>query len=76
LRLPEFDGAYEASRRLPDGPERFALLRKLDDVVVAYTPWILGMYSYANVVTQPWLEGYKQNPFQRHQWMYYAVAPH
>ena len=32
-------------------------------------------YPYYNGVTQPWLRGYKTNPFVRHQWEYYDLAP-
>ena len=73
LRSPEYDKTYEAARKLPDGPERYALYRKMNELVAAYAPWILGIYTYDNVLTQPWLMGYKQNPFLRNQWMYYAI---
>jgi ABC-type transport system substrate-binding protein len=76
FRLPAFDQAYEAALMLPDGPERTALYRKMTELVQNYTPWLLGMNAYANVIAQPWLEGYKQNPFLQHQWKYYDVAKH
>jgi ABC-type transport system substrate-binding protein len=74
FRLPEYDALYERSRRLPDGPERHAMFRRMTELVVAYAPWKLGVYPYTNVLAQPWLEGYKQHPFLRHQWQYYDVA--
>jgi ABC-type transport system substrate-binding protein len=74
FRLPEYDALYERSRTLPDGPERHALFRRMTELVVAYAPWKLGVYPYTNVLAQPWLEGYKQHPFLRHQWQYYDVA--
>lgn len=73
LRLPDYDRLYEASRKLPDGPERTAIYRKLTGLIVDYAPWILVDYPYANTVTQPWLKGYKQHPFLKHQWKYYDV---
>jgi ABC-type transport system substrate-binding protein len=74
FRLPEFDRAYRAALLLPDGPQRTALYRKMSELVQNYTPWILGMNAYGNVVVQPWLKGYKQSPFQVHEWKYYDVA--
>ena len=74
FRLPAFDQAYEASQLLPDGPERTALYRKMTELVQNYTPWILVMNTYGNVLAQPWLLGYKQSPFQVHEWKYYDVA--
>ncbi len=73
LRLPEYDRLYEDARKLPDGPERNAIYRKLSTLVLSYAPWILVDYPYANTLTQPWLTGYKQHPFLPHQWKYYDV---
>jgi ABC-type oligopeptide transport system substrate-binding subunit len=39
LRLPEYDALYERSRTLPDGPERYALFRRMTELVVAWAPW-------------------------------------
>jgi oligopeptide transport system substrate-binding protein len=74
FRLPAYDAAYESARLLPDGPERTALYRRMTELVLSYTPWLLGMNRYANVIAQPWLKGYKQSPFLRHQWQYYDVV--
>jgi ABC-type transport system substrate-binding protein len=74
FRLPEYDRLYEQTRRLQDGPERDAVYRKMTELVLAYAPWLLNEYPYANVLAQPWLKGYKQNTFLRHQWKYYDVA--
>jgi ABC-type transport system substrate-binding protein len=74
FRLPEYDKAYEKAMLLPDGAERDALYRRMTDLVLNYAPWMLGRNAYANVVAQPWLKGYKQNPFFQHQWKFYDVA--
>jgi ABC-type transport system substrate-binding protein len=74
FRLPAYDQAYEASQLLADGPERTALYRKMTALVQSYTPWILVMNTYSNVLAQPWLKGYKQSPFHVHEWKYYDVA--
>jgi oligopeptide transport system substrate-binding protein len=74
MRLPAFDALFERALALQDGPERTALFDKMNDLVFDYAPWVLTDYPYLNVVAQPWLRGYKQNPFHSHQWMYYDVA--
>ncbi len=74
FRLPAYDEAYDAARKLPPGPARTAYYRKMNELVVAWAPWIIDQYTFANILAQPWLEGYKQNPFVRHQWEYYAVG--
>ena len=76
LRLPEYDRLYDAAHILPDGPQRDALFRQLNELIVHYAPWIVNDYLYRNDLTQPWLRGFKQNPFQRWQWAYYDIDPH
>jgi ABC-type transport system substrate-binding protein len=76
LRSAEYDRLYEASRKLPPGPDRNALYAKMTDIVLTLAPWLLRTYTYDNMIAQPWLLGYKQNPFVMHQWQYYDVGPH
>jgi ABC-type transport system substrate-binding protein len=73
FRLPEYDRLFEQERRLPDGPERYALQRRMTDLVIAYAPWLLQSYSYDNILTQAWVRGYEQHPFLRAQYRYYDV---
>ena len=58
---------------MPDGKERNAIFRRMNDLILAYAPWIMAEYFYYNVVAQPWLKGFKFNPFKTHQWQYYDV---
>jgi oligopeptide transport system substrate-binding protein len=72
--LPEFDRLYEASKQLPDSPERTALYRKMSEIVQVYAPWHPGYYSYRNALVQPWVKGFKQHAFIEHPWMYLDVV--
>ena len=76
LRLPEYDRLYDESRALPDGAQRNALFARLNRLIAGYAPWIMNDYPYRNDLTQPWLRGFKQNPFQRWQFAWYDVAAH
>ena len=76
LRLPEYDRLYDEAHTLPDGPKRNALFRKMNDLIASYAPWIVADYPYRNDLTQPWLKGFKANPFQRWQFAYYDVTEH
>jgi ABC-type transport system substrate-binding protein len=76
FRLPEYDRLYEAARRLPDGPERNALYRRMTGLVVAYAPWLFSTYPYDNLLAQPWVRGFRQHPFLRSQWRFYDVVAH
>jgi ABC-type transport system substrate-binding protein len=76
LRLPEYDRLYDRARVLPDGTERNAVFRKMNELIAAYAPWIVSDYPYRNDLVQPWLRGFKPNPFQRAQWAYYDLGVH
>jgi ABC-type transport system substrate-binding protein len=75
LRLAEYDRLYEQSRSLADDRARTALFHRMNDLIHAYAPWILGEHRYGNVLAQPWFRGYKPDPLLRYQWKFYDVAP-
>ena len=68
--LPEYDELYRASRRLPDGPERNKIYRRMSEIVAAYNPWWLGFYTIENTLVQPWVLGYKKHAYWEHPWKY------
>ena len=71
--LSEYDELYRASRRLPDGPQRNRIYRKMSELVAAYNPWWLGVYTMENTLVQPWVLGYKKHAYWEHPWMYLDV---
>ena len=73
LRLPEYDKLYEASRRLPDGPERNAAYGKMADLMNAYGVWAVSPSRYSNWLVQSRVKGYKRHPFLQHRWEFYDV---
>jgi ABC-type transport system substrate-binding protein len=73
LRLAEYDQAYERMRTMPEGPAREAEYRRMNELVVAYAPWILETYSYQNRLVQPWVRGLRLHPFRHAPWQYYIV---
>ncbi len=73
--LPEYDKLYVQSRGLPDGPERTALFRKISELVAAYAPWAIDAYRIENVLTYPWIRGYKYSAIDQNPWQYYDIDP-
>ena len=71
--LPEYDELYRKTKRLPDGPERNALYRKMAELVAAYNPWDLGVYRIENTLVRPWVLGYKKNVNREHAWQYIDI---
>jgi ABC-type transport system substrate-binding protein len=72
FRLAEYDAAYEKFIATPDGPERVALARRMSEIVAAYVPMTLHTFGIANVLTQPWVQGYAISPFGQ-SWKYLDI---
>jgi ABC-type transport system substrate-binding protein len=68
FRLPAYDALYERSRRLPDGPERLAVLQDAARLLVAYMPYKLQTHSVPGTLVQPWITGYWRHPFTTRIW--------
>ncbi|MBL0141343.1 MAG: bicyclomycin resistance protein [Betaproteobacteria bacterium] len=62
FRLPEFDRLYRKSQAVPDSPERNALYREMNRLLLAYAPWRLGVHRIFNHLQYPWVKGYKKHP--------------
>jgi len=71
--LPDYDRLYEKARAMPDSPERTRELRRMSELVAAYSPWVLTAFRIENVIAQPWLIGYKYNPTFQYPFPYLDV---
>ena len=71
--LPAYDALYRQSRTLPDGLERNRLYRAMSELVAAYNPWLLHVYTVETTLTQPWVRGYKKHAYWEHPWLYIGV---
>jgi oligopeptide transport system substrate-binding protein len=70
---PEYDELYRQSRRLPDGPERNKVYRRMSEIVAAYNPWELGVYTIESTVLYPWVLGYKKHVYWEHPWKFFDI---
>lgn len=73
FKLPEYDQLYDKARTLPDGPERFALFRQMEKILVAYAPYKFVAHRYALDLMQPWVLGYRRQPFLYDWWQYIDI---
>jgi len=65
FNLPAFNELYIRQNKLPDGPERLALMRDATRLLVAYAPYKMSSWRIATDLMHPWVIGYRRNPFQR-----------
>ena len=71
--LPEFNRLYEASRLLPDSPERNRLYARMNELVLAYAPWKLGFHRIRTHMAHPRVRNFKKHPILHHGWLYLDV---
>ncbi len=68
-----FDAIYREMQRLPDGPERLALLSEANDIMVAYAPQKVLVHRIVTWLTQPRLIGYRAPLFNLQFWQYVDI---
>ena len=73
FKLPAFDRLFEEQLRLPDGPEREAVMRRAKDLMVAYMPFKVHGHRIINDLVQPGTQGYWRHPFMRDTWRFIDV---
>jgi ABC-type transport system substrate-binding protein len=74
FKLDAFDRLYEQQLRLPDGPEREALIRQAKDLLTAYMPYKVHGHLITNDLVQPWTQHYWRHPFMRDIWRFVDVG--
>ena len=62
FKLPEYDKLYVKSLTLSDGPERNAIYREMNRLLLAYAPARFGVHRIYNHLQYPWVKGYKKHP--------------
>jgi ABC-type transport system substrate-binding protein len=68
-----FDAIYREMQRLPDGPERLALLHEALALSTAYMPQKYRVNRIVSWLTQPWLQGYRTPLFSLQFWQYVDI---
>jgi ABC-type transport system substrate-binding protein len=74
FKLDAYDRLFEQAQRLPDGPERNAVIRQAKDLLVAYMPYKALAHRISHDLVQPWTRGYWRHPFMRDIWRFVGVA--
>ncbi|MDR0771419.1 MAG: ABC transporter substrate-binding protein, partial [Burkholderiales bacterium] len=70
-----FDAFYEASRKLPDSPERNHLFLEMTRQMEVDGAWALGVSRERNMLIRPWVLGYKKHPILNATWFYLDIDP-
>ena len=73
--LPAFNALYIKQNKMPDGPERQRVMEEASKLMVAYVPYKLSAHRIATDLMQPWVIGYRRNPFVREFYKYVDIDP-
>ena len=73
--LPAFNTLYAQQSTLPDGPERAQVMEEASKLMVAYVPYKLSTHRIVTDLMQPWVIGFRRNPFMREFYKYLDVDP-
>jgi ABC-type transport system substrate-binding protein len=73
FKLARYDELYRRMQRLPDGPERLALLREATNLVTAYAPMKFRVHRIVTYLSQPRLVGYRHPLFGNQFWQYVDI---
>jgi ABC-type transport system substrate-binding protein len=73
--LPAFNELYIRQNKMPDGPEREKVMEEASKLMVAYVPYKLSAHRIATDLMQPWVIGFRRNPFIREFFKYVDVDP-
>jgi peptide/nickel transport system substrate-binding protein len=71
--LKAYDDLYAQQHRLPDGPERLALLREASRLLVAYMPYKFIAHRIELDLSQPWVLGFRRPLFMTRLWAYLDI---
>ena len=71
--LPAYNALYLKQNHLPDGPERLQAMAEANKLLIAYMPYKVSAHRVATDLTQPWVVGYRRNPFVREFWKYLDI---
>ena len=75
FKLPAFDRLYERQRGLPDGPERLALMRQANHLMLAYVPYIAHYHPLMTELRRPQVSGPMRHPYNGDWYRWLDVRP-
>jgi ABC-type transport system substrate-binding protein len=58
---PEFDRLFELMRNMDDGPERYALIQEMQEILRRDSPWVFGLHPKGYSLGHGWYRNLKPN---------------
>ncbi|MET0517208.1 MAG: bicyclomycin resistance protein, partial [Burkholderiaceae bacterium] len=71
--LPAYNRLYAQQKAMPDGPERLAVMKQAQKLLIAYMPIKGEVHRIFTDMAQPWVLGFDRNIFLRSFWKYVDI---
>jgi oligopeptide transport system substrate-binding protein len=72
---PAYDALFERMKNMDNGPERFALIQQMVQLVRRDAPWVFGFYPKDFVLYQQWYHNAKSNLMANNTLKYKRIDP-
>lgn len=72
---PKYDALYEKVRELEDGPEKFELMAKMENIVNEDLPWVMQYYSRNYILYHDYLENFRYSDIIYGNLKYLKIKP-
>lgn len=72
---PEFDKLFLQLRAMEDGPAKYELMTKLEEIVNADLPWIMQYYSRNSTLYHPYVENFRYSDIIYNYIKYLKIKP-
>lgn len=73
FRNTKIDQIYEKIRSMEESPEREKLIAKAEVIIDEEAPWVFGYEKIEVRAYQPWVTGYRPNPYLKEGYKYYGI---
>jgi ABC-type transport system substrate-binding protein len=70
---PEYDRLFREQLQLANGPQRLALLQRMNEMILAYAPLKSVVHRYKIDLNFPWVLGFHEWPFVKDWWRYVDI---
>ena len=73
FQLKEFDALYEKAAAIPPSPRRTAIYQQMARLLAVYAPFKLHSHRKRSQMVQPWVLGWRRNPFLHEGYRYVDI---
>lgn len=70
---PKFDALFNLMRNMPDGPARFSVIQRMQEILRHDAPWVFGVHPKSYSLHHAWYKNYKPNQMANNTFKYLQI---